>query len=138
MIKMEFDHNGICFTIWNVPKMECDQNGMWTKWNVTKEDCDQNWMWSKWNLTKTECGQNGIWPKQNVLKIECSKKEFAQTLFNVALSCVLSYYISILGWLKSLVSRYIEGYSFWGIWGPKFPVGCLSSVAFNIPWYLEV
>ena len=67
--------------------MEFDQNGMWSKWNVTKEECDQNWMWSKWNLTKPECGQNGILPKRNVLKMECEKKEFAQILYNVALSC---------------------------------------------------
>ena len=77
VIKMEFDQNGICFTIWNVHKMECDQN----------------WMWSKWNVTKMECDQNGIWPKRNVLKIECSKKKFSQILFNVALSWVLTLMI---------------------------------------------
>ena len=27
-------------------------------------------------------------------------------------------WVCILGWVKSLVSRYIEGYSFLGIWGP--------------------
>ena len=62
VIKLECDQNGM-WSKWNVLYLKCAQNGLWSKRNVTKMECDQEGMWSKWNMTKTECGQNGMYKK---------------------------------------------------------------------------
>ena len=65
------------------------------------------------------------WKEQRNEKTEDRTSKFEDQWRLVISKYVLEYlgnyiylFVCILGGVKSLVSRYIEGYSFWGIWGP--------------------